>query len=74
MEKEIVTKQLIATYINNKLHQNLVTVADIHWKMPDMSGVNWCIEPRNKELVKTLQTVQMYLEDIKTKFKIKDEG
>jgi len=74
MEKEIVTKQLIATYINNKLHKDLITAADIHWKKPDASGANWYIEPKNKDLDETLQPVLTHVDDIKTKFRIKDEG
>ena len=74
MEKEIVTKQLIATYINNKLHKDLIAATDIHWKAPDTSGVNWYIEPKNKDLDGTLQPVLTDLEEIKTKFRIKDEG
>jgi len=74
MEKEIVTKQLIATCINNKLHKDLISAGDIHWKTPDASGANWYIEPKNKDLDETLQPVLTHVEDIKTKFIIKDEG
>ena len=74
MEKEIVTKQLIATCINNKLHKDLITAGDIHWKMPDASGANWYLEPKNRNLDETLKPVLTHVEEIKTKFIIKDEG
>ena len=74
MEKEVVTKQLIATCINNELHKDVLKAGDIHWKKPDSSGANWYIESKNKDIEQTLKPVLKHIKEIEAKFRINNEG
>ncbi len=73
MEKEIVTKQLIASSINNELKKDVIFSQDIHWQKSDDKGVNWYIQSKDDQLNQVLDTVKTHIDNIKLKFNINDE-
>lgn len=73
MEKEIVTKQLIASCINNELKKEVILPQDIHWQKTDDNGVNWYIQSKDDQLNQILDPIKTHIDNIKLKFIISDE-
>ena len=73
MEKETVTKQLLASSINNELKKEVISSNDIHWQKTDVNGINWYIQSKDDLLNQTLEPVKTHIEIIKLKFFIQDE-
>ena len=73
MEKETVTKQLLASCINNELKKEVIFSQDIHWQKTDDNGVNWFIQSKNDQLNQILDPVKTHIDNIKLKFNINDE-
>lgn len=73
MEKETVTKQLLASSINNELKKEVISSHDIHWQETDVNGINWFIQSKDDQLNQILEPVKTHIEKIKLKFLIKDE-
>ena len=73
MEKETVSKQLLASSINNELKKEVIFPQDIHWQKTDDNGVNWCIQSKDDQLNQILDPVKTHIDNIKLKFNINDE-
>ena len=73
MEKETVTKQLLASCINNELKKEIIYSHDIHWQKTDDNGVNWYIQSKDDQLNQILDPVKTHIDNIKLKFNINDE-
>ena len=73
MEKETVTKQLLASCINNELKKEVIFSQDIHWQKTDDNGVNWYIQSKDDQLNQILDPVKTHIDNIKLKFNINDE-
>lgn len=73
MEKETVTKQLLASSINNELKKEVISSHDIHWQETDVNGINWFIQSKDDQLNQILEPVKTHIEKIKLKFLIMDE-
>ena len=73
MEKETVTKQLLASCINNELKKEVIFSQDIHWQKTDDNGVNWYIQSKDDQLHQILDPVKTHIDNIKLKFNINDE-
>ena len=73
MEKETVTKQLLASCINNELKKEVIFSQDIHWQKTDDTGVNWYIQSKDDQLNQILDPVKTHIDNIKLKFNINDE-
>lgn len=73
MEKETVTKQLLASCINNELKKEVISSHDINWQKTDDNGVNWYIQSKDDQLNQVLDPVKTHIDNIKLKFNINDE-
>ena len=73
MEKETVSKQLLASSINNELKKEVIFPQDIRWQKTDDNGVNWYIQSKDDQLNQILDPVKTHIDNIKLKFNINDE-